>query len=276
MRQIFNRLIPTSALALSLLLAPAPRAGAAVDARPASLSGTWTMSLIGDHVIPLGLALQQDGTTLTGTLTMMGKDIPIKGELVKGAITLTGSATMMMRDHGATGETPGATRSAPVGMKFTGTVQEDGTLAGELAAPLGPMKWTAERLKERAAVRPAPAAATTSAPPISGAWNVSVIADHVTPVGLAIQEADGKLKATLTIMGGDVPLTGDYVGGALTLAGEFTADATSRSGMRGPIRITGALKDDGTLAGEFTISHGAFPMTGERLRERAPKSPGTL
>jgi hypothetical protein len=77
----------------------------------------------------------------------------------------------------------------------------------------------------------------------------------------------------LTIMGGDVPLTGEYAGGALTLTGEFTPDVTSRSGMRGAIRITGALKGDGTLAGEFTIAHGAFPMTGERLKERAPKSP---
>jgi hypothetical protein len=116
MRQIFNRLIPTSALALSLLIAPALGANAATDAKPAPLSGTWTMSLIGDHVIPLGLALQQDGTSLTGTLTMMGKDIPIKGELANGALTFTGAATMMMRDHGGAGEASGATAGAPPGL----------------------------------------------------------------------------------------------------------------------------------------------------------------
>jgi hypothetical protein len=159
-------------------------------------------------------------------------------------------------------------------MKFTGVVREDGTIEGELAGPRGPMKWTAERLKERTAGKPAPSAGSAS--PLFGSWNVSVIADHVTPVGLLIQEGDGKLKATLTVMGGDVPLMGEYMGGALTLNGEFTADITSRTGMRGAVKITGKLKDDGTLAGEFSMEHGTFPLTGERLKERAPKAPSGL
>jgi len=94
-----NRLILLAAAASTFLVADSGRALAQPNTKPASLTGTWTMSLIGDHVIPIGLALQQDGGTLTGTLTMMGKDIPLKGELKDGAFTLTGSATMMMRDH---------------------------------------------------------------------------------------------------------------------------------------------------------------------------------
>ncbi len=270
MRTNFNRLILTSALGGTLLVASGVQADAQTNSTAASLTGTWTMSLIGDHVIPVGLALQQDGATLTGTLTMMGKDIPLKGELAGRAITLTGSAMMMMRDHGAT-EGTAAPGPSPAPMKFTGVVQEDGTLSGEMAAPRGPMKWTADRLKERAATR-------TNGPDtaqVLGSWNVSVIADHAIPVGLLIEPDGARMKATLTIMGGDVPLTGEYGTGGLALSGEFGDDISARTGMKGAVKITAKMRDDGSIAGEFTMSRGTFPLTGERLKERAPKAPAT-
>jgi hypothetical protein len=266
MTTIFNRLISALALSAGLMTT---HASAQTSAKPASLSGTWTMSLIGDHVIPVGLALKQEGTSLTGTLTLMGKDIPLKGELTGSAFTLTGPATMMMHDPA---QASGTTPQAPVPMKFSGTVLEDGTLAGEFTPGARSMKWTADRLKER------PVAAVgnpSSGAPIVGSWNVSVIADHVTPVGLRIEPDGAKVKATLTIMGGDVPLSGDYTAGSLTLNGEFTDDVRSRTGMTGAIKVTAKMKDDGTIAGEFAMARGTFPLTGERFRDRAPKAPGS-
>jgi hypothetical protein len=264
MNRHFNRLIKSLALALVGALASTP-AWAEADGKTPDLSGTWTMSLIGDHVIPLGLSLKQEGAALSGTLTMMGKDIPMKGELANGAFTLTGSATMMMRDHAAAEGTPAAQPSL-MPMKFTGTVQKDGTLAGELAGPRGPMKWTADRLKERAATAPSPNPGAVEG--FAGAWNASVVADHVTPVGLQVRNEGGKPRGTLTLMGADIPLEGEVASGVLTMNGEFTEQATAQSGMRGAIRISAKIKEDGTLAGDFAIAHGTFPMTATRMKER--------
>lgn len=268
MRTNFNTLIAAAVFAGALIATPTY---AQTPATSQSLSGTWTMSLVGDHVIPVGLALKQDGTALSGTLTMMGKDIPLKGELTGKAFTLAGSATMMMHDPA---QPAGTAPSAPVPMKFTGAVLEDGTLSGEFETGRRPMKWTADRLKER----PVVAASTSngSGAPIVGVWNVSVIADHVTPVGLRVEQDGARMKGTLTIMGGDVPLSGDYSAGALSLSGEFTDDVRSRTGMTGAIKITAKMKDDGSIAGEFAMARGTFPLTGERLKERAQKSPSTF
>lgn len=269
----FKRLIAGPLLCSLLLIARTGVAAPAADPKSEPLTGTWTMSLIGDHVIPLGLALKQEGIALTGTLTMMGKEIPVKGEVTNGAVTLIGSATMMMRDHAQSTADQGGAAPAPSGMKFTGSVLSDGTLSGELAGPRGPMKWTADRLKERAPVAGASTSSTSSgAIALVGSWNVSVIADHVTPVGLLIEQAEDKVRGVLTLMGGDVPLTGAFANGTLTLSGEFTPDVTAKSGMRGTLKVTATLKADGSIAGEFSMAHGTFPLTGERLKDRSKKT----
>ena len=104
---------------------------------PTNLTGDWTLSLIGDHVMRSGLVLEQTGTKLTGTILLMGKEAPVDGEFVDGLVTLTVKAEMRDGDgHG-------------VPMKLTGKVEEDGTLAGDLQTPRGTVQWTAERLKKR-------------------------------------------------------------------------------------------------------------------------------
>lgn len=263
----FKRLTVHTAALAALLAFTVEGARAESSDPPEGLTGTWTMSLIGDHVIPLGLALKQDGAALTGTLTMMGKDVPIKGELKNGALTFTGAATMMMRDH-ATGAESGAPASSVPQMKFIGVVQPDGTLAGEMAAPRGPMKWTADRLKERAVTAATAPQDSGALATFAGSWNVSVIADHVTPVGLLIQTEGGGAKGTLTLMGSDVPLAAEFSGGVLTFTGEFTAEVSARSGMKGALKVTAKMKDDGSIEGEFSMAHGTFPLTGERLKNR--------
>jgi hypothetical protein len=104
---------------------------------PTNLTGDWTLSLIGDHVMHSGLVLEQTGTKLTGTMLLMGKEAPVDGEFVDGLITLAVKAEMRDSDgHG-------------VRMELTGKLQDDGTLGGELQTPRGTVQWTAERLKKR-------------------------------------------------------------------------------------------------------------------------------
>jgi len=99
----------------------------------ANVAGTWNISLHGHQV---GLVLEQDGTTVTGTLMIMGKDVAVDGTFSDRALSLTGPAGAV--DHAGEETVP---------MKLTATLKADGTLDGEMATAKGPMKWTAERLK---------------------------------------------------------------------------------------------------------------------------------
>jgi hypothetical protein len=104
---------------------------------PTTLTGDWTLSLIGDHVMRSGLVLEQSGTKLVGTMFLMGKEAAAEGEFVDGVFTLSVKAEMRDAEGHA----------AP--LKFVGKMQEDGTLAGDLDTPRGKHSWTAERLKKR-------------------------------------------------------------------------------------------------------------------------------
>jgi hypothetical protein len=130
--------LATTLLAFSPADAYAQHDGHEGDADPPSLSGAWNLSLSGgDHVVPVGLELTQDGTKLTGTLMLMGNEVPIEGEFADGKLSLACKAKVMDRSGHETD------------LKITGVLKEDGTLAGELTSPHGELQWTAERLKKR-------------------------------------------------------------------------------------------------------------------------------
>lgn len=111
----------------------------------ATLTGTWNMGLEGGHVIPVALVLKQDGTTLTGTISMptqnIGKtvDVALKGDLANGAFALSGTV------EGA---------KDPTTIEIKGRMNDEGMLEGRVvmsgtSGPHGDMPYTAERLKER-------------------------------------------------------------------------------------------------------------------------------
>jgi hypothetical protein len=106
-----------------------------------NVTGTWDMSMMSHQV---GLVLEQDGTTVTGTLMMMGKDVPLNGEFTDGKLSLVGKGAFMSRPDGHGGE-----GQKPVPITLTGVLKDDGTLEGEVPGPQGTVKWTAERLKKR-------------------------------------------------------------------------------------------------------------------------------
>jgi hypothetical protein len=105
-----------------------------------TVTGTWNMGLQGDHVIPVALVLDQDGTIVTGTIVMPTQrtgqpvDVRLSGEFADRALTLSGTV------EGA---------KEPTTLELTGRLTDEGTLEGTLVSRHGTMPWTAERLKVR-------------------------------------------------------------------------------------------------------------------------------
>ena len=124
----------TTALAIVVTL---NMAGVSAAAEP-NLSGTWTLGVEGDHVVPMAMIVKQDGNRISGTIAMPTnqhgdrRDIAFEGEISTTGITFA------------------TTEGKPI-LEFVGKANEDGSLAGTvtMGGPEHTMNWTAERLKER-------------------------------------------------------------------------------------------------------------------------------
>jgi hypothetical protein len=148
-----------AALALALTLALSASAQQKPDVTTADFAGTWNIEVM-SHQIALVIEAQ-DGRTVTATMMAMGRDTPLKGELVDRTLTLVGvkteaDAASPAPTHDAAAAhaaaEPGAgheAHAAPAPKPITATLQDDGTLAGEMMTSAGPVKWTAEKLKKR-------------------------------------------------------------------------------------------------------------------------------
>ena len=145
-----------SALAIVLALA----AGASAQEKPAvtvaDFAGTWNIEVM-SHQIALVIEAQE-GSKVTATMMAMGRDTPLEGELVDRTITLVRAKTEAeaaaapdpaaahaAAEPGAGHEAHAAAAPRPI----TATLQDDGTLVGEMMTNAGPVKWTAEKLKKR-------------------------------------------------------------------------------------------------------------------------------
>ena len=104
---------------------------APVAVAPATVSGTWTVTVEGNphgHAA-MELRLTQDGKQVTGTfISGHMPDMDVAGEFADGELRLTAT-------HGTEDEK----------VVFSGKLQDDGTLAGVVSSPMGDMKWTARR-----------------------------------------------------------------------------------------------------------------------------------
>ena len=80
----------------------------------------------------MSLVLKQDEKRVTGTFVSgHGPDLALTGEFADGTLKLEST------DHGDSK------------VIFNAKLKEDGTLAGYVSGPMGDMKWTAERVKDR-------------------------------------------------------------------------------------------------------------------------------
>lgn len=123
-------------VALSLMLVNATAQGAA----ELNLTGTWTLGVEGDHVIPMALVLKQEGSRISGTIAMPTnqqgdrRDIAFDGEVTETGFNFS-------------------TREGTPRLEFVGKANDDGSLGGTVTVGgdghAHKMTWTAERLKER-------------------------------------------------------------------------------------------------------------------------------
>ena len=106
--------------------------------------GTWNIEVM-SHQVALVIE-KQDVTNVTATMMMMGRDVPLKGELVDKTLTLVG----VKSDFDAVPQHGGVVASnGPAAKPIVVTMQDDGTLTGEMMTNKGPVKWTGEKLKTR-------------------------------------------------------------------------------------------------------------------------------
>jgi hypothetical protein len=104
----------------------------AVTVAADGVAGKWSMTVDtgpAHGITTMGLTLEQDGNKVTGTLQSPHGDVPVSGELAKGALTLA------------------TTDSSEMKATIHGKLSDDGKLAGYLSTTRGDMKFTAERAK---------------------------------------------------------------------------------------------------------------------------------
>lgn len=97
---------------------------------------------------------------------------------------------------------------------------------------------------------------------LAGVWALTMLSHQV---GLELEQDGATLSGRMLIMGTYVEVTGEVTGGAFTLTGKASLGAGHPSGRRVPLRLTGHLEADGTIAGEVDTENGPQPWTGERL-----------
>jgi hypothetical protein len=103
----------------------------------ASVTGTWSLTLHGDHALQVPLVLEQEGTAVSGTITtptQRGRrvEVTLSGEFKDGALAVSGTIDQ---------------DGDPSRLELKATLKDDGTLEGTATTPHGPMVWTAERLR---------------------------------------------------------------------------------------------------------------------------------
>ena len=106
---------------------------AGASAAAPGVTRTWSVAVDGPHgAATMSLILKQDDRKVTGTFVSgHGHDLALDGEFADGTLKLEST------DHGDSK------------VIFNATLKEDGTLAGYVSGPMGDMKWTAERVKDK-------------------------------------------------------------------------------------------------------------------------------
>ncbi|HMD36107.1 MAG TPA: hypothetical protein VKH42_14115 [Vicinamibacterales bacterium] len=112
---------------------------AALAGDPSTVTGVWQVGLQGDHVVPVGLELKQDGTTVTGRILMPSnhgdrREIELAGSFIDGKLTLASTTEVSLKMHD---------RDEKTKLRLEGRMEKDGTMSGTF---MDTMPWTAERL----------------------------------------------------------------------------------------------------------------------------------
>lgn len=113
---------------------PPPQTQDQPEAGPESIAGAWKMAVETQQgVLTSTLTVKLDGKKVTGTVASEAGVQEIAGEYADRKLTF--SMTY-----------PGD--SGPMALAFTGTLKDDGTLAGIMDHGSGTLAWKAERVKD--------------------------------------------------------------------------------------------------------------------------------
>ncbi|MGE0812891.1 MAG: hypothetical protein AB7O93_06070 [Vicinamibacterales bacterium] len=137
-----------SVAAVFTLVAGLAAAQTPVAAR--DFAGTWNLTVASHQVAMVIEAV--DATHVTATLMMPGGDVALKGEVLNRTLTLVGvkdPSAPAASPHGGVEEPPADGGRRPAPRPITATLEEDGTLSGEMTTTRGPVAWTGERLRPR-------------------------------------------------------------------------------------------------------------------------------
>jgi hypothetical protein len=99
-----------------------------------------------------------------------------------------------------------------------------------------------------------------AAPDVTGTWNMTLSSHQIA---LELKQEGKKVTGTLMMPNGDLPVSGEFVDGKLSLA---TVTEGSSNTMQ--LKLNGKLQEDGTLAGEFESPRGRAEWSAERLKKR--------
>ena len=118
----------------------------------ADFAGTWNIEVM-SHQVALVIE-PQEGNKVTGTMMMMGRDVPLRGELSGRSISFAGVKDVeshVESAHGGGAGTPGTQNqnSSGTAKPIVVTLLDDGTLSGEMMTSGGPVKWVGEKLKSK-------------------------------------------------------------------------------------------------------------------------------
>jgi len=116
----------------------------------ADFAGTWNIEVM-SHQVALVIE-PQEGNKATGTMMMMGRDVPLKGELSGRSISFVGVKEVeahVEAAHGGGASHVGNQNPTANAKPIVVTLLEDGTLSGEMMTSAGPVKWVGEKLKAK-------------------------------------------------------------------------------------------------------------------------------
>jgi len=119
----------------------------------ADFAGTWNIEVM-SHQIAL-VVEPAEGSKVTATMMMMGRDTLLKGELLDRTLTLVGiksennGTAPAASDHELHHPGGAGSPEPPPAQPIKVTLQEDGTIVGEMMTTGGPVRWTGEKLKTK-------------------------------------------------------------------------------------------------------------------------------
>src|SRR5689334_18284557 len=123
-------------ISIALLFAALATAASAQEKKVtvADFAGTWNIEMM-SHQIALVIE-PTEGNKVDGTLMLMGRDTLLKGELTGRTITFVGvkseASGNMLADHDHQPPTAAPAGSGMPPQPIVVTLQEDGTIAGEM------------------------------------------------------------------------------------------------------------------------------------------------